>query len=225
MDKSAIITLIKNKQLLTEAFTHRSFLNETKDKIPSNERLEFLGDAVLEILVSEYLFTRFPDFPEGKLTLLRSSIVRTETLARAAQAISLGTLLRLSRGEEEHGGRTNESILANTYESVVGALYLDQGLPIVKSFLEQTLFPYFEEIIQNKSYRDAKSQLQERIQEELKITPTYKVLTETGPDHQKRFTVGAFVGEKLIGQGIGRNKQIAESKAAEVALGALEKKL
>lgn len=208
----------KNESLLVEAFTHRSFLNEAKVKLPSNERLEFLGDAVLEILVSEYLFHRFPEYPEGKLTLLRSSIVRTETLAKAARVLKLGEKLRLSRGEEEHGGRTNESILANTYEAVIGALYLDQGLSNVKSFLEKTLIPYFEEIVANKSYRDAKSNLQEVIQEQMKITPVYKVLKEEGPDHQKRFTVGVYVGEKQIGSGGGKNKQTAEAKAAEEAL-------
>lgn len=208
----------KNEALLVEAFTHRSYLNEAKAKVASNERLEFLGDAVLEILVSEYLFQRFPEYPEGKLTLLRSSIVRTETLARAAHALDLGNRLRLSRGEEEHGGRTNESILANTYEAVIGALYLDQGLGKVKTFLEKTLFPYFEEIIASKSYRDAKSNLQEVVQEQMKITPIYKVIKEEGPDHQKRFTVAVYIGEKQIGLGSGKNKQTAEAKAAEEAL-------
>src|SRR3989344_4746568 len=131
----------KNGSLLVEAFTHRSYLNEAKVVVPSNERLEFLGDAVLEILVSEYLFHRFPEYPEGKLTLLRSSVVRTETLAKAARVLKLGQRLRMSRGEEEHGGRNNESILANTYEAVIGALYLDKGLPEVKLFLEKTLMP------------------------------------------------------------------------------------
>jgi len=218
MDTKNFLTKIDDEELLKEAFTHRSFLNESRDKIPSNERLEFLGDAVLEILVSEYLFHRFPLYPEGKLTLLRSSIVRTETLAKAAQLQSLGKYLHMSRGEEEHGGRTNESILANTYEAVVGALYLNKGLETVKSFLEATLFPRFEEIIDTKSYRDAKSHLQEVVQEQMKITPTYKVLHEEGPDHQKKFTVGVYVGEKLIGEGKGKNKQAAESAAAEVAL-------
>lgn len=218
MDKQNFLTKIADEDLLREAFTHRSYLNESREKIASNERLEFLGDAVLEILVSEYLFHRFPEYPEGKLTLLRSSIVRTETLAKAAHTQSLGKYLRMSRGEEEHGGRTNESILANTYEAVIGALYLDQGLSTVKSFLESTLFPYFEEIINNKSYRDAKSQLQEVVQEKHKITPIYKVLKEEGPDHLKRFTVGVFVGDEKIGEGSGKNKQAAESKAAETAL-------
>ena len=218
MDKHNFLTKITDEDLLREAFTHRSYLNESREKIPSNERLEFLGDAVLEILVSEYLFHRFPEHPEGKLTLLRSSIVRTETLAIAAQNQALGKYLRMSRGEEEHGGRTNESILANTYEAVVGALYLDQGLPVVKAFLEDTLFPYFEAIISNKSYRDHKSHLQEVVQEKHKITPIYKVLKEEGPDHLKRFTVGVFVGNEKIGEGTGKNKQAAESKAAEAAL-------
>lgn len=218
MDKHNFLTKITDEDLLREAFTHRSYLNESREKIASNERLEFLGDAVLEILVSEYLFHRFPEYPEGKLTLLRSSIVRTETLAKAAQNQSLGKYLRMSRGEEEHGGRTNESILANTYEAVIGALYLNQGLAVVKSFLESTLFPYFEEIINNKSYRDAKSHLQEVVQEKHKITPIYKVLKEEGPDHLKRFTVGVFVGDEKIGEGSGKNKQAAESKAAEAGL-------
>jgi len=218
MDTQNIINSFINKQLCIEAFTHRSFLNESKEKVPSNERLEFLGDAVLEIVVSEYLFEAFPQYPEGILTQLRSSIVRTETLAKVSRKLLLGEQLRLSKGEEEHGGRTNQSILANTFEALVGALYLDRGMNTAKAFIKTHLFPYIGDIVKKRSYRDAKSQLQEIVQERRKITPVYTVLDEEGPDHQKIFTVGVFVGEEEIGRGTGRNKQSAENNAAVEAL-------
>lgn len=218
MDSEAVNSIIKDKNLLQEAFTHRSYLNETKDPIASNERLEFLGDAVLEIIVSEYLFHKYPEYPEGKLTLIRASIVRTETLAQAAKKLNLGSYLRLSKGEEENDGRNNQSILANTYEAYLGALYIDQGLQVVKTFITQTLFPFIPQILEKKTYRDAKSYLQEIVQERDKVTPEYKVIEEHGPDHAKTFTVGVYVHNEQIGKGSGKSKQYAEAAAAKKAL-------
>lgn len=208
----------KNKNLLKEAFTHRSYLNETREKLNSNERLEFLGDAVLELLVSEHLFHRFPNFPEGRLTNLRSAIVRAESLARVARKLNLGEKLLMSKGEEEGGGRKNLSLLANCFEALLGALYLDQGINRVKEFLQATIFIYVPEIIKKKTYQDFKSYLQEKVQEKTKISPIYKVVKEIGPDHQKVFTVGVYVKEQKIGQGRGKSKQEAEQEAAKEGL-------
>lgn len=216
MDK--IIKKFKNKSLLKEAFTHRSYLNETREKLNSNERLEFLGDAVLELLVSEHLFHRFPNFPEGRLTNLRSAIVRAESLARVARKLNLGEKLLMSKGEEEGGGRKNLSLLANCFEALLGALYLDQGINRVKEFLQATLFIYVPEIIKKRIYQDFKSYLQEKVQEKTKISPIYKVLKEVGPDHQKIFTVGVYVKDKKMGQGRGKSKQEAEQEAAKEGL-------
>lgn len=213
-----IIKKFKNKSLLKEAFTHRSYLNETREKLNSNERLEFLGDAVLELLVSEHLFHRFPNFPEGRLTNLRSAIVRAESLARAARKLNLGEKLLMSKGEEEGGGRKNLSLLANCFEALLGALYLDQGISRVKEFLQATIFIYVPEIIKKRTYQDFKSYLQEKIQEKTKISPIYKVLKEEGPDHQKIFTVGVYVKDKKIGEGRGKSKQEAEQEAAKEGL-------
>ena len=184
-------------QSLNQAFIHRSYLNETTKKISSNERLEFLGDAVLELIVSLYLFSHFPESPEGKLTLLRSSIVRTEMLAKVAHTLGLGNKLKLGRGEEEGGGRQNPSILANTFEAVLGALYLDQGFEAAQEFVNRNLLPHIEEIVAKKLYFDAKSHLQEKVQEEMKVTPIYKVLREEGPDHQKQFS-NEFFGLRCL---------------------------
>jgi len=218
MDTKKIITTFKDKQLLQAAFTHRSFLNEAKLPVESNERLEFLGDAVLEIIISEYLFRTYPGYPEGKLTLLRSSIVRTETLANAARSLDLGSYLRLSKGEEDNNGRDSVSILANTYEAFLGALYLDQGIKAAQRLVKHTLIPLVDRVVKTKSYRDPKSYLQELVQDQQKITPEYRVLQEEGPDHRKRFTIGVYVNNNQIGIGKGKSKQEAEINAAEEAL-------
>jgi len=218
MDPKDFVIKMTNKNLLKQAFIHRSYLNESKEPIESNERLEFLGDAVLELIISEHIFEQFKSFPEGKLTLIRSSIVRTETLAKSAQSLGLGKRLFLSKGEEENKGRENPSILANTYEAFLGALYLDQGWDIAKEFVYKTLIPFIPEILEKKSYRDAKSHLQELVQEQLKITPIYRVLKEQGSDHDKLFMVGVFVGNEKIGEGDGKSKQEAEGNAANQAL-------
>lgn len=218
MDPKDFVTKIEDKNLLKQAFIHRSYLNESKETIESNERLEFLGDAVLELIISEHIFEQFKSFPEGKLTLIRSSIVRTETLAKSSLTLGLGKRLFLSRGEEENKGRQNPSILANTYEAFLGALYLDQGWETAKEFVGKTLIPLIPEILEKKTYRDAKSNLQEIVQEQLKITPTYHVVKEEGPDHDKLFTVGVYIGNKKIGEGTGKSKQEAEGNAAEKAI-------
>lgn len=208
----------KNIILIRLAFIHRSYLNETKVKTYSNERLEFLGDSILSFLVSEYLYKKYPTFTEGELTNLRSSIVKTATLARVAQELNLGNFLLVSKGEEESGGRKNNSLLADTFEAFLGAVYLDVGLPSVQKILKNLLFPLLTKILEEKLYKDAKSNFQELIQENTKISPLYKVLSEKGPDHAKEFTIGVFAKDKLWGTGTGKSKQEGEMKAAQTAL-------
>lgn len=209
----------KNKDLLTRALTHRSALNEKNASAEvSNERLEFLGDAVLELATTEYLFDKYPEEPEGILTAYRSALVRTETLAAVATELGLGELLHISKGEEATGGRTNIGILADTMEAFLGALYLDQGIEVVTELLEKILFPNITEIIDKKLYKDAKSYLQEVVQAIGYETPTYEVITEVGPDHDKEFTVAVTVGDHVAGRGTGRSKQHAQQAAAREAL-------
>lgn len=209
----------KNKDLLENAFVHRSYLNEhPKFKLPSNERLEFLGDAVLEFLTSEHLYKTYDREPEGRLTVYRSSLVKTETLAALAKDLDFGSKLKLSKGEDESGGRKSEYLLADTFEAVVGALYLDQGIPACREFLEENLFSKLEEIVKTKAYKDYKSLLQEIAQEKVNFTPIYKVLEEHGPDHDKIFRVGVFIRDRKEGVGEGSSKQKAEVEAARDAL-------
>lgn len=209
----------KNLDLLTEALTHRSFLNENPKVKNSNERLEFLGDSVLSLLTSTELYSRFPHLPEGRLTSIRSNLVRTKTLADIAQKIKIGNYLLMSRGEEKSGGRENPSLLANSIEAIIGAIYLDRGLPDAQKFLEEFLYPQINDLSQDKIIYDFKSRLQEIIQEKKRFSPIYKVTNEEGPDHNKIFTVGVYVNSKLISQGHGKSKQEAEQDAARVALG------
>ncbi|TXG76506.1 ribonuclease III [Candidatus Dojkabacteria bacterium] len=209
---------IKNKKLLEEALTHRSFLNESKEKIPSNERLEFLGDSILSFIVSTYLFKEYPDFNEGKLTNLRSLLVNTKMLALLAKDCDLGSKLRLSKGEEESGGRNNPSLLADSFEAFIGALFLDQGIEAVKKFIDSTVIPQAKEFLENNSLKDPKSKLQEYVQSKKQSSPLYKVLLEEGPAHARKFTIGVYVNDELIGQGEGKSKQTAEEAAAESAL-------
>lgn len=200
------------------AFTHRSYLNEhRKTGTEHNERLEFLGDAVLELVSTEYLYGNFSD-PEGILTNWRSSLVRTESISAAASRYGFEPLLRLSRGEKQGGERARMQILANTYEAVVGALYLDQGYDAAKRFIHESLLVTFREILATGSWMDAKSRLQELSQSRENLTPLYKVLSEEGPDHDKTFTVGVFIGGALRGQGTGPSKQAGQQQAAEQAL-------
>ena len=212
------IPQIKNKKLLEEALTHRSFLNETKEKVPSNERLEFLGDSILSFIVSDYLFSKYPQFNEGKLTNLRSLLVNTKMLADIASECDLGSKLRLSKGEEEGGGRKNQSLLADTFESIIGALFLDQGIEAVRIFINDSVIPRADEFIQKNMFKDPKSRLQELIQSKKQSSPQYKVIKEEGPAHLRQFKVGVYVGDNLLGEGEGRSKQEAEENAAVSAL-------
>jgi len=208
----------KQLQLLVTAFTHRSYVNEHKKTVKEhNERLEFLGDAVLELVVTEYLYTNFDD-PEGTLTNWRSALVRTESIGAAATRLDFEPLLRLSRGEKRGTARARAQILANAFEAVVGALYLDQGYDAAKVFIEKTLLITFEEILKSGSWMDPKSHLQEVAQSQEGHTPQYKVLEEVGPDHEKTFTVGVFINGALRGKGTGPSKQTAQVAAAENAL-------
>lgn len=209
----------KVKRLLEESLTHRSYLNENQDKkLISNERLEFLGDAVLSLIVSNFLYQRFAHAPEGDLTNFRASLVRTKTLAKVAQKLELGEYLLLSRGEEEGRGRENPGILADSFEALVGAIFIDRGLTTATSFVSRHLFPVLSEIIENKAFRDYKSLLQENMQAKDKVSPIYKVIKTTGPDHNRIFTVGVYSIGKKLGIGRGRSKQEAEQEAAKVAL-------
>jgi ribonuclease III len=204
--------------LLITAFTHRSYVNEHRKSVREhNERLEFLGDAVLELVVTEYLYTHFTE-PEGILTNWRSALVRTESIGAAAAKLGFEPLLRLSRGEKRGTTRARAQILANTFEAVIGALYLDQGYEAAKRFIEQNLLVTFDDILKSGSWMDPKSQLQELIQSREGFTPQYKVLAEEGPDHDKVFTVGVYVNGELRGEGTGPSKQAGQVAAAEQAL-------
>lgn len=209
----------KNKDLLIEALTHRSYLNEhPEESRPSNERLEFLGDAVLELIVSQFLFEKFPHLPEGELTSLRSKLVCSKSLATLAQRLKLGDYLLMSRGEEKANGATNETLLANTLEAVIGAIYKDQSSDQAKRFINQHLLNQSEAILSRQSLMDFKSKFQELSQEKFRITPVYQVAKSFGPDHDKIFIVKVLVGKKEWGKGQGKNKQEAEQAAAAAAL-------
>lgn len=209
----------KNHALLVQSLTHRSYLNENAKFKQSNERLEFLGDSVLSLLTSTKLFGLFPEYPEGQLTNLRSNLVRAKTLATVSQTLGLGDYLLLSRGEEKSGGRANESLLADLFEAVLGAIYLDQGIEAASSFLERELFPIIPTANEETSIFDYKSRLQEKTQEKTQASPQYKVIAETGPDHDKIFTVAVFLKDKLLSEGKGKSKQEAQQDAARLALG------
>jgi ribonuclease III len=207
-----------NIELLVTAFTHRSYLNEHKNTSKEhNERLEFLGDAVLELVTTEYLYRSYSD-PEGILTNWRSALVRTESISAAASRFGFEPLLRLSRGERNGTPRARAQILANSFEAVVGAIYLDKGYDAAKTFIEKSILSTFADILTSGSWMDPKSHLQEVAQSRDGYTPAYKVLSEEGPDHEKTFIVGVFVDGKLVGQGSGPSKQAAQVQAAETAL-------
>ena len=207
-----------NQELFERAFTHRSYLNETKSKAPSNERLEFLGDSILSFVVSNYFFTNYETFDEGVMTNLRSLLVNTKSLAEVARELGFGQLLKLSKGEEDSQGRENQSLLADSYEAYIGALFLDQGVEAARQFITQTLLPKAAEVVARKDFKDPKSLFQEYVQARFHAAPVYKVLEEEGPSHAKLFTVGVFIKEQLYGQGKGKSKQEAEEEAAKVAL-------
>jgi len=207
-----------NPELIATAFTHRSYVNEHKKSVKEhNERLEFLGDAVLELVVTEYLFNNYAE-PEGILTNWRSALVRTESISAASGRLGYEPMLRLSRGEKHGSERARQQILANTFEAVIGAVYLDKGYDAAKKVITDHILSTFEEILKTGSWRDPKSRLQEVAQSVDGMTPVYRVLGEEGPDHDKIFQLGVYVGSKLLGRGSGSSKQNAQQKAAEAAL-------
>ena len=217
--EASINISFNDKSLIKKAFTHRSYLNENKGlKLEHNERLEFLGDAVLELVVTDFLYKKFPQKNEGELTALRSALVKAETLAVAAETVGMNSYLLLSKGESKDVGRARLYILANTFESVVGAIYLDQGYDVVDKFIADQLFSQIDGIIENKSFIDSKSKFQEMAQEKTGITPSYKLIKEVGPDHNKIFTVAVTIGDEEVTQGEGKSKQEAEQRAAQTAL-------
>jgi len=207
-----------NKDLLLQALTHRSYINENpKWHLDHNERLEFLGDAVLELVVTEYLYKNYPN-PEGEMTNWRASLVNANMLAKLSSEFDLNDFILLSRGESKDTGRARQYILANAYEAVIGAIYLDSGYESAKGFINKYVLKELADIIENKTYRDAKSLFQEKAQEKVGITPTYEVLEEWGPDHARNFKVGVFIEKEMAGQGEGPSKQEAQQVAAEDAL-------
>jgi ribonuclease-3 len=209
----------KNIDLYLEAFTHRSFLNENKkEKINNNERVEFLGDAVLELITSHYLFETYKDRPEGDLTSFRAAIVKTESLASLARELGYGKALRMSKGEQATGGRDKDYLLANTFEALLGAIYQDLGYEECEKLVTKYLFPKLPQIVASRLDIDCKTRFQEIAQNKFKVTPTYEVLEAVGPDHDKIFTMGVFINDKELGRGTGASKQKAEEEAAKNAL-------
>jgi len=208
----------KNLELLEEALTHRSFLNENKSAKSHNERLEFLGDAVLELAVTRFLFDKFPLKPEGDLTAYRAALVNTFSISEIAEKLGMNDMLMLSKGEKRDTGRARQIILADAFEALLGAVYLDQGFDAAERFVATNLYPKIDEVLANKSYQDAKSRFQEHAQDEEGVTPKYKTLSEDGPDHARTFVVGVFLNEKEIGRGEGKSKQEAEQAAAKAGL-------
>jgi ribonuclease-3 len=211
--------VFNDKKLLEQAFIHRSYINENSGtKFSHNERLEFLGDAVLELIVTDYLYNKYPDRDEGELTAYRSALVNAVIIGEVALSLDMNDYLLLSKGEAKDIGKARSYILANTYEAYVGAVYLDQGYDVTRNFIANTLFDKIDDIVANKLWRDPKSLVQEKSQEYLNITPSYKVLNEVGPDHDKNFTVGIFFGADRVAEGKGHSKQEAEQSAARAAL-------
>lgn len=207
-----------NMSLLQQALTHRSYLNENKDyKLDHNERLEFLGDAVLELIVTEYLFNNFEN-PEGELTSWRSALVNGEMLAKVSSGLGVEKFLLMSRGEAKDTGRARQYLLANAMEAIIGAIYIDQGYEPAKEFVLKNVVVNLKEILEQKLYLDPKSYFQEKAQENKKITPSYRVTKEWGPDHDKHFIVGVFLGEELVAEGEGNSKQEAQREAARKGL-------
>ena len=211
--------IFTDKDLLLQALTHRSYLNENPTfRVGHNERLEFLGDAVLELAITEELFAKFPDKPEGDLTSFRAALVNAKMLAEIAGEIELNEFLLLSRGEAKDVGRARQYILANAMEALIGAIYLDQGYAHAKDFLMRFVMPHLSEVLDKKLYKDPKSLFQEEAQERVGITPTYEVVREWGPDHDKHFVVGVYLGGELVAEGEGASKQTAQEEAARLGL-------
>lgn len=200
---------------LLSAITHRSYLNEHREATwDHNERLEFLGDAVLELVVTDYLFSTYPDKPEGELTAIRAALVNTVSLAAASEALGVNPFLLMSKGEAKDEGRARQYILANVFEAIIGALYLDQGYQAASAFIAGRLFHHTEEIVRKRLWQDPKSRFQELAQEKASITPTYETISQEGPDHDRVFTIGVFLRHELVAEGKGRSKQEAEQQAA-----------
>jgi ribonuclease-3 len=217
--EKTIDIVFKNQDMLRQSMVHRSYLNEHPDfPLPHNERLEFLGDAVLELIVTEYLYARYPN-PEGDLTNWRASLVNSKMLSQIAQTCDINSYLYLSRGEsKDANSKARQFILANAFEALIGAIYLDQGWEPAKKFIHERILIHLEKIITDKSYQDPKSRFQELSQENYGITPSYQVLSETGPDHAKNFVIGLFLGKEQIATGEGMSKQEAQVAAAEAGL-------
>ena len=217
-----LVTIPKfnNEKLLEQAFIHRSFINENqKTGLEHNERLEFLGDAVLELIVTEYLYKKYKEAAEGELTAYRAGLVNMYSLAKVSSMLGLNDRMRLSKGEQrDDNSKARLSILADAYEALLGAIYLDRGLEVAKEFVYDTLMPELVDIVKYRLYKDAKSNLQERAQEDMSVTPIYKILKESGPDHSKEFVAGVYLDDVLVAEGSGQSKHEAETSAAKEAL-------
>jgi ribonuclease-3 len=208
-----------DQNLLRQAFTHRSYLNEHRGEVHGhNERLEFLGDAVLELISTHFLYEKFPEHDEGELTAYRAALVNAVICAEVAMEIGMNEYLLLSRGEAKDQGRARGVLLANAFEALIGALYIDQGYEITQAFIARVLLPRIDDILEKRLWQDAKSTLQEKVQEHEGVTPSYTVLKETGPDHDKHFVVGVFARQTQLAEGEGKSKQEAEQSAARAAL-------
>lgn len=217
-EKSIGLTF-KNKDLLKQAFIHRSYVNEHRSsKLEHNERLEFLGDAVLELSVTDFLFRKYQNLPEGDLTAYRSALVNAVTLAEVAEKIKMNSFLLLSKGESRDTGRARQIILANAFEALLGAIYLDLGYVAADAFIKEHLLKLIDEIVEKQKFIDPKSKFQEKAQDKVGVTPVYKIVKESGPDHNKLFTVGVFLDDDMVATGDGKSKQEAEQSAATKAL-------
>jgi ribonuclease-3 len=212
-------TTFSDRVLLETAVTHRSYLNENREVTHDhNERLEFLGDAVLELIVTDFLFRTYADKAEGELTAIRAALVNTNMLSETSQRLGINDFMRLSRGEAKDTGRARAYILANAFEAITGAIYLDSGYEAARIFIERELLPRTDEIVSKRLWQDPKSRFQEKAQEVFGTTPAYKTLKEEGPDHDRTFTIGVYIGNNLMAEGAGRSKQEAEQAAAQKAL-------
>lgn len=216
-EKTGIV--FNDRSILDQALTHRSYINENKQTSSNhNERLEFLGDAVLELAITDFLYHKYPETNEGELTSYRAALVNTVSLSKVASDLSLNDFLLMSKGESKDTGRARDHILANAVEAVIGATYLDQGYEKAEEFIKKYIAVYIDNVIENKLWIDSKSLFQEKAQEHAGVTPSYRITKETGPDHDRHFIIGAYIGEKMVGQGEGKSKQEAEQEAAQNAL-------